>query len=70
MLAFLYKVMQDPVRLPTSGKVVDRSVAARLLETEGKDPFTRTALTWDMVEEEPKLKAEILAWIEERRRTC
>lgn len=66
-------LMRDPVRLPTSGTIVDRStIAQHLLNVETgalwlisfsvlfislTDPFNRQPLTIDMVEPVPQLKA-------------
>jgi hypothetical protein len=40
-------LMIDPVRLPTSGKVVDRPVIMRHLLNSSTDPFNRMHLTED-----------------------
>ena len=38
-------LMEDPVRLPTSGQVVDRNTIARQLLQNPIDPFNRQPLT-------------------------
>lgn len=42
--------MRDPVRLPTSGVVMDRASIARHLLNDETDPFNRAPLTEDMLE--------------------
>ena len=37
--------MKDPVRLPTSGKIMDRPIILRHLLNTQNDPFNRAALT-------------------------
>lgn len=61
-------LMRDPVRLPTSGQVMDRSVIKRHLLTDQNDPFNRKALTEDMLEPATELKAQIEAYIAQKRR--
>ncbi len=58
----LYTVMEDPVRLPTSGKYMDRSTIQQHLLNDNSDPFNRAPLTPDMLEPATELKAKIEAW--------
>jgi len=58
----MQEMMTDPVRLPTSGNVMERSVIVRILLTETKDPFNRAELTEGELEEMPEMKAKIQAW--------
>lgn len=60
-------IMREPVRLPTSGNVMDKSVIARILLSEPSDPFNRKLLTEDMLEPMPELKAKIDAFIAEKK---
>lgn len=60
-------LMRNPVRLPTSGNVVDRAVISRILLSDKLDPFNRKLLTEDMLEEDVELKQRISAFIAERR---
>merc|ERR1712080_143673 len=60
-------VMKDPVRLPSSGVVVERSTIARHLLSDQSDPFNRAPLTMDMVEPEVQLKDRVEKWIKARR---
>ncbi|XP_065193245.1 ubiquitin conjugation factor E4 A-like [Sycon ciliatum] len=55
-------VMSDPVRLPTSGNVVDRVTIMRHLLTDQSDPFNRSPLTPDMLEALPDLRRRIEEW--------
>ena len=59
-----FTVLRDPVRLPTSGTVMDRSVIKRHLLSDQTDPFNRKHLTEDMLEPVP----ELLERIEQYRR--
>jgi ubiquitin conjugation factor E4 B len=60
---FLDPIMQtlmlDPVKLPTSGKVMDRAVIMRILLTEHLDPFNRAELKPDMLESDQDTKDRI-----------
>jgi hypothetical protein len=47
--ALLATLMTDPVMLPGSKKVVDRTTILRRLLEDPQDPFTRTPLTEDML---------------------
>eukprot|EP01031_Cornospumella_fuschlensis_P026243 gene26243-31702_t len=49
-------LMRDPVRLPTSNTIVDRTTIAQHLLNVEIDPFNRKPLTIDMVEPVPELK--------------
>eukprot|EP00020_Sapocribrum_chincoteaguense_P001698 CAMPEP_0170756984 /NCGR_PEP_ID=MMETSP0437-20130122/14301_1 /TAXON_ID=0 /ORGANISM="Sexangularia sp." /LENGTH=1290 /DNA_ID=CAMNT_0011096173 /DNA_START=349 /DNA_END=4222 /DNA_ORIENTATION=+ len=60
---FVATLMRDPVRLPSSGAVCDRSSIERHLAVEGRDPFNREPLTIDQVEPLPALREAIAAWI-------
>jgi len=60
-------LMKDPVILPTSGKVVDRSVIARILLSDPKDPFNRQPLTIEMVKPNEELRKQIEKWREDQR---
>lgn len=57
-------LMDDPVQLPTSGKVVDRATIARILLSRAEDPFNRKALTVEELRDMPELRAAIRAWRE------
>ncbi|KAI9269014.1 ubiquitin elongating factor core-domain-containing protein [Phascolomyces articulosus] len=46
----LSSVMEDPVLLPTSGTIVDRSTIRAHLLSDTRDPFSRAPLTMEMVE--------------------
>ncbi|VDP91235.1 unnamed protein product [Echinostoma caproni] len=60
-------VMEDPVKLPTSGHVVDRKTIYRHLLNDSTDPFNRQPLAMAQVQPQPELRAAIQAWIAERR---
>lgn len=60
-------LMKDPVRLPTSGNVMDRAVIQRILLSDKADPFNREFLTEDMLVDEVDLKKQIDAFVSEKR---
>lgn len=59
-------LMKDPVILPNSGIIVDRSVISRHLLNSSTDPFSRMPLTIDEVIPENDLRVKIHNWIETR----
>lgn len=59
-------IMKDPVKLPSSGVIVDRPTIARHLLSDQTDPFNRSPLTMDMVEPDYELKAKIDKWRQDR----
>ncbi|SNX83910.1 related to UFD2 - ubiquitin fusion degradation protein [Melanopsichium pennsylvanicum] len=61
-------VMRDPVLLPTSKIVVDRSTIKAHLLSDSTDPFNRSSLKIDDVVPDTQLKQKIEAFIAERRR--
>ena len=58
----LCTVMEDPVLLPTSGNVMDRSTITQHLLNDSTDPFNRKELKVEMLQPQPDLKARIDAW--------
>ncbi|KAJ7561846.1 hypothetical protein O6H91_03G043800 [Diphasiastrum complanatum] len=54
-----YTLMRDPVMLPSSKTIVDRSVIQRHLLSDQTDPFNRSLLTPDMLIPDSELKARI-----------
>ncbi|WFC99121.1 RING-type E3 ubiquitin transferase [Malassezia yamatoensis] len=63
----LATLMRDPVRLPSSRAVVDRSTIKAHLLSDSKDPFNRMPLKLADVETDHELRAEIQAFLQERR---
>ena len=63
-----YTFMTDPVLLPTSNTVVDRSSIAQHLLNDPHDPFNRKELTMEMVVSATELKAEMTKWINEKKK--
>jgi ubiquitin conjugation factor E4 B len=59
--------MRDPVRLPTSYNIVDRSTITQHLLNDPHDPFNRKPLTQDQIEPATELKARMEAWLAEQR---
>ncbi|EPT05311.1 hypothetical protein FOMPIDRAFT_1045367 [Fomitopsis schrenkii] len=63
----MYTVMRDPVTLPSSRVVVDRSTIKSHLLSDAKDPFNRVPLKLEEVISNPELKQRIDAFLSERR---
>ncbi|KAJ1898547.1 Ubiquitin conjugation factor E4, partial [Kickxella alabastrina] len=61
----LASLIKDPVRLPTSGNIMELSAIKGQLLSDPRDPFNRASLTVDMLEPVPELKEEIAAWREQ-----
>ena len=60
-------IMTDPVMLPSSKQVVDRTTIARHLLSDQSDPFNRAPLTMDMLEPQDELRERVRLWIEEKK---
>ncbi|KAI9458816.1 ubiquitin elongating factor core-domain-containing protein [Russula earlei] len=60
-------IMRDPVILPTSRTVIDRSTIKSHLLSDAKDPFNRAPLSIEEVIPNPELKEQIEAFLAERR---
>ncbi|KAG1219343.1 hypothetical protein G6F68_021434 [Rhizopus microsporus] len=59
--------MEDPVLLPTSSVIVDRSTIRAHLLGDTRDPFNRMPLSMDMVQPATELKERIVAWKEQQK---
>jgi len=59
--------MKDPVFLPTSGTIIDRSTITQHLLNDPHDPFNRKELSIDMITPATELKERIVAWIQQKR---
>jgi ubiquitin conjugation factor E4 B len=51
--------MDDPVMLPSSKNIVDRSTIETHLLSDASDPFNRTSLSKELLIPCPELKAQI-----------
>lgn len=60
-------LMRDPVTLPSSKQIVDRTTIARHLLSDQTDPFNRAPLSMDQVVPNVELAEEIRCWIQERK---
>lgn len=56
-------LMSDPVLLPSSKMIIDRSTITRHLLSDQTDPFNRAPLTMDQVVPNKELKSQIEAWM-------
>ena len=63
----LATLMRDPVRLPSSRAVVDRSTIKAHLLSDSKDPFNRMPLKLEDVQPDDALRAEIEAFVQQRK---
>ncbi|CAK5270237.1 unnamed protein product [Mycena citricolor] len=63
----MFTVMRDPVILPSSRAVIDRSTIKSHLLSDSKDPFNRVALSIEDVIPDAVLKARIDKFLVERR---
>lgn len=60
-------IMSDPVLIPQSNIIVDKSVIKRHLLNDTCDPFNRQPLKLEDLIPQPGLKAEIFNWIAKKR---
>uniref|UniRef100_A0A6U2CMW7 RING-type E3 ubiquitin transferase n=1 Tax=Hemiselmis andersenii TaxID=464988 RepID=A0A6U2CMW7_HEMAN len=61
------ELMKDPVLLPTSGNILDRTTVVRHLLSDETDPFNRQRLTIDMLEPQVELKQRIQEFVAKRK---
>mmetsp|Transcript_15642 Transcript_15642/g.35869 ORF Transcript_15642/g.35869 Transcript_15642/m.35869 type:complete len:775 (+) Transcript_15642:1-2325(+) len=59
--------MKDPVFLPTSETIIDRSTITQHLLNDPHDPFNRKELTIEMIVPATELKEKMSKWLEEKR---
>lgn len=62
-----YDLMRDPVLLPSSKTIVDRSTIKTHYLSDATDPFNRVPLKWEDITDATELKAEIEAFLQKRR---
>jgi ubiquitin conjugation factor E4 B len=63
----MFTFMKDPVILPTSGTIIDRSTITQHLLNDPNDPFNRKELTIDMIEPATELKDRMTKWLKDKR---
>ena len=63
-------VMKEPVLLPTSGVIIDRTTILKHLMVDLTDPFNRKPLTKEMVLPQIELRDRIKAFFDEKRKEC
>eukprot|EP00158_Paraphelidium_tribonemae_P008318 Partr_v1_DN28549_c0_g1_i2_m73322 putative ubiquitin conjugation factor E4 len=64
----MFTLMEDPVLLPHSKTIVDRSTITSHLLSDATDPFDRSPLTIDMVQPANDLREQIAAWKASKKR--
>ncbi|SCZ89888.1 BZ3500_MvSof-1268-A1-R1_Chr1-3g01640 [Microbotryum saponariae] len=62
-----YEIMRDPVRLPSSKTVVDRSTIKQHYLSDATDPFNRVPLRWEDIVDAADVKEQIEAFLAERK---
>lgn len=60
--------MRDPVLLPSSKTIVDRSTIKQHYLSDASDPFNRVPLKWEDIVDAVELREQILEFLAERRR--
>lgn len=60
--------MADPVLLPTSDTIVDRSTISQHLLNDATDPFNRKELTIDEVVPASELKEKMKLWLDDKKK--
>lgn len=63
-----YEIMRDPVILPVSRTVIDRSSIKQHYLSDRTDPFNRQPFEWEDIVDAVELRLEIEQWLQERRR--
>jgi len=66
----MYTFMKDPVLLPSSGTICDRTTIMQHLLNNHTDPFNRKPLKAEDIVPALELKEKMDKWIEERRNAC
>lgn len=61
-----FDLINDPVKLPSSGIIMDRKVIKQHLLNDEHDPFNRSPLKFNQLIEVPEFKKEIENWVKER----
>ena len=64
----MFTLMKDPVLLPTSNTIIDRSTITQHLLNDPHDPFNRKDLDVDMIVDAVEMKERIDQWLKEKRR--
>ncbi|ORY88496.1 ubiquitin elongating factor core-domain-containing protein [Leucosporidium creatinivorum] len=62
-----YDIMRDPVLLPSSKTIIDRSTIKQHYLSDATDPFNRVPLKWEDITDAVEIKAQIDAFLAERK---
>ncbi|KAK4046180.1 Ubiquitin conjugation factor E4 [Microbotryomycetes sp. JL201] len=62
-----YEIMRDPVILPASKAIVDRSTIKQHFLSDPTDPFNRAPLAWESITDAGELKVQIEAFLADRK---
>lgn len=60
--------MRDPVILPSSKTIIDRSTIKQHFLSDPTDPFNRQPLKWEDIIDATELKEEITSYMEQRKK--
>lgn len=60
--------MRDPVILPSSKTIIDRSTIKQHFLSDPTDPFNRQPLKWEDIIDATELKEEITNYMEQRKK--
>lgn len=60
--------MRDPVLLPSSKAIVDRSTIKQHYLSDATDPFNRQPLAWEDIQDAVEVREQIAEWLRERRK--
>lgn len=61
-----FDLINDPVKLPSSGVIMDRKIIKQHLLNDEHDPFNRSPLKFHDLLEVPEFKKEIENWVKEK----
>lgn len=61
-----FDLINDPVKLPASGVIMDRKIIKQHLLNDEHDPFNRSPLKFKDLVEVPEFKKEIEKWVKEK----
>lgn len=59
--------MRDPVLLPSSKTIIDRSTIKQHYLSDATDPFNRVPLKWEDIVDATEMKSRIQAFLAERK---
>ncbi|GAA5952757.1 hypothetical protein JCM3765_002266 [Sporobolomyces pararoseus] len=64
-----YELMRDPVILPSSKTIIDRSSIKQHYLSDRTDPFNRQPFEWEDIQDAVELRGQIQAWLDDRKKS-